>query len=156
MLFFYIVINNRKGASAMSFIGKLHEISFYGLLANILCLLTGRTSVGLLWNTVFHVRDFPTLFQSYLFWASVLFIPIATIGAFATKYSDGGEGLTFGSNNIVVIMFAHIGEELLGLLLTVCWFLKDLFTKNFNGWKVFDYVTYVIELVFILIGILII
>jgi hypothetical protein len=82
----------------------------------------------------------------------VLFIPIAIIGAFATKYGDGGEGLTFGSDNIVVIVFAHIGEELLGLFLTPFWFLKDLFTKNFNGWKIFDYMTYAIEIIIIIIG----
>ena len=90
----------------------------------------------------------------FLFWASALFIPIAIIGAFATKYCDNGEGLTFNSNNILVIAFSHIAEEILGLLLTPFWFLKDLFTKNFNMWKIIDYTTYAIELVFIAIGVI--
>lgn len=139
----------------MSFIGKLHEISLYGLITNIICLCTGKISFSKLYEAAFHVNDFEMFFQSYLFWASVLFIPLAIIGTFATKYGDGGKGLTFKSDNLFVIVFAHIAEELLGLFLTPFWFLKDLFTRSLNdGWKIFDYVTYVIELVFILIGVI--
>ncbi len=147
---------NHERKNSMSIIGKIHEISLYGLITMMVCLINGLITIRNLWDAAFHPDGFSTFFQSYLFWASVLFIPIAIIGAFATKYADSGEGLTFGSDNVVVIIFAHIAEELLGLFLTPFWFLKDVFTKKFNGWKVFDYVTYVIELVFILIGFLVI
>lgn len=133
----------------MSFLGKLHEISLYGLIATIFSLVTKKVSVSLLWNTAFHPTSFITFFLCFLFWSSALYVPIAIIAAFATKYSDDGEGLTFISNNIVVIIFAHIAEELLGLILTPFWFLKDLFTKNFTVWKVIDYTTYAIELILI-------
>ena len=39
-----------------------------------------------------NVTNFSTFFLAFLFGACVLFIPIAIIGAFATKYGDGGEG----------------------------------------------------------------
>lgn len=136
----------------MSIIGKIHEISLYGFITSIVCLCTGRTTLKLLWESAYSVDGFLAFFRAYLFWTMVLFIPIAIIGAFVTKYSDGGEGLTFVSDNIVVIAFSHIAEELLGLVLTPFWFLKDLFTKSFNVWKVIDYVSYVIEILFILIG----
>jgi len=140
----------------MVFIGKLHEVSFYGLLTMIFCLFKGKMSWSVLWEAATKPSSFAMFFQCYLFWATVLFIPIAIIGAFATKYGDEGEGLTFKSDNIVVILFAHIAEELLGLLLTPFWFLKDLFTQNLDEeWKIFDYVSYVIELIFIGIGILV-
>lgn len=138
----------------MSILGKIHEISFYGLLTSIICFINQRITFNSLFDAAFNPNNFSMFFQAYLFWASVLFIPIAIIGAFATKYGDGGSGLTFKSDNIVVIIFSHIAEELLGLLLPPFWFLKDLFTKNFDAWKVVDYVLYVIELLFILIGIL--
>lgn len=138
----------------MSIIGKLHELSLYGLITTIVCLFTGKTSLAILWESATHPDSFVMFFYCYLFWASVLFIPIAVIGAFATKYGDGGKGLTFKSDNLAVIAFAHIAEELLGLLLTPFWFLKDLFTKNLDdGWKIFDYVTYAIELIFIFISV---
>ena len=38
-----------------------------------------------------HPDSYVMLFNCFMFWASVLFIPIAIIGAFATKYGDGGE-----------------------------------------------------------------
>ncbi len=138
----------------MSIIGKFHEISLYGLISAIVCLFTGKTSFGVLWEAATKPDSFEMFFNCFMFWASVLFIPIAIIGAFATKYGDGGEGLTFKSDNLAVIAFAHIAEELLGLILTPFWFLKDLFTKNLDdGWKIFDYVTYVIELLFIFISV---
>lgn len=65
-----------------------------------------------------NITSFSTFFLAFLFWACVLFIPIAIIGAFATKYGDGGEGLSFKSDNLFVIFFAHIAEEILGLFLT--------------------------------------
>jgi len=141
----------------MSFLGKLHEISLYGLITNIICLINGKTSFSSLWEAAIHPNNIAMVFESYLFWASVLFIPLAVIGAFATKFGDGGEGLTFNSDNLVVIGFAHIAEELLGLIFTPFWFLKDLFTHDLDdGWKIFDYVTYALELIIILIGVLVI
>lgn len=139
----------------MSFVGKTHEISFYGLCANIACLICGKVSFDDLWYAALHPNGFLNVFLCYLFWASVLFIPIAVIGAFATKYEDGGMGLTFGSSNIVVIMFAHLGEEILGLVITPLWFLKDLFTKSLTGTKIADYVLYIIELIFIATGLIV-
>lgn len=132
----------------MSVIGKFHEISLYGLITTIICFLTRRTSFSALWGAATSADSFVTFFNAFIFWASALFLPIAIIGALATKYGDGGEGLTFNSDNLAVIAFAHIAEELLGLILTPFWFLKDLFTRNFDSWKVFDYITYAIELVF--------
>lgn len=137
----------------MSVIGKFHEISLYGLITTITCLFTGRTSFSALWNAATNVDSFSTFFNAFMFWASALYIPIAIIGAFATKYGDNGEGLTFNSDNLAVIAFAHIAEELLGLILTPFWFLKDLFTRNFDGWKILDYITYAIELLFLFIGV---
>ena len=108
-----------------------------------------------LWDAKLNVTSFSTFFLAFLFWACVLYIPIAIIGAFATKYGDDGEGLSFKSNNIVVIIFAHIAEEILGLFLTPFWFLIDLFRKRLDdGGKAVDYITYAIELVFFAIGIL--
>lgn len=135
--------------------GKLHEISFYGLIATIVSLASEKVSPNDLWYAAFHPESFLTIFECFLFWASVLFIPIAVIGAFCTKYSDGGWGLTFGSDNILVIIFAHIAEEILGIIATPFWFLKDLFTKELNDEKILDYVTYIIELVWIAVGLLV-
>ena len=140
----------------MSILGKFHEISFYSLLSTIICLCTGKTTFAALWDAKLNVTGFSSFFLAFLFWASIVFIPIAIIGAFATKYGDGGEGLSFRSNNLLVIFFAHIAEEILGLLLTPFWFLADLFKKTLSDdGKVVDYITYVIELIFFGIGILI-
>ena len=107
----------------MSILGKFHEISFYSLISTIICLCTGKTTFAALWDAKLNVTSFSTFFLAFLFWACVLFIPIAIIGAFATKYGDGGEGLSFKSDNLFVIFFAHIAEEILGLFLTPFWFL---------------------------------
>ena len=136
----------------MSIIGKLHEISLYGLITTIIFIFKEKVSVAHLLQASTEINSYTTFFYSFLFWASVLYIPIAIIGAFATKYGDGGEGLTFDSDNIFVIIFAHIAEELLGLFLTPFWFLKDLFTQDFDGWKIFDYIIYALELIFFSIG----
>lgn len=140
----------------MSFVGKFHEISMYGLLTNIICLIFDKYSFQHLCDAAFSPDGFSMLFMCYLFWSSVLYIPIAIIGGFVTKYYDDGEGLTFDSDNIVVIIFAHIAEELLGLILTPFWFLKDLLTDDLDGWKIFDYATYLLELIFIAIGLVVI
>lgn len=141
---------------AISILGKFHEISFYSFISTIICLCTGKTTLSALWDAKLNVTSFSTFFLAFLFWACALYIPIAIIGAFATKYGDGGEGLSFKSDNIIVIIFAHIAEEILGLFLTPFWFLVDLFKKRLDDdGKVVDYITYVIELVFFSIGILV-
>ncbi len=147
-------VRGRMSEVVMSFLGTLHEISFYGLLTNIICIITKLTTKEELIFSATHVSSFQQFFLSYLFWATVLFFPIAIIGAFATKYGDFGEGLSFNSNNIVVIIFAHIGEELLGLVLSPFWFLRDLFRKSWSGGKIADYIVYVILILFILYGLM--
>ena len=138
----------------MSFIGKLHEISFYGLLTTIALIALDKITIADLLKVATNASSFGTSFLAYLFWSSVLFIPLAIIGAFGTKYSDHGEGLSFHSDNIVVIAFAHIGEELLGLILTPFWFLQYVFTHTLTGWRAFDCFTYLLELIFIGMGIM--
>lgn len=141
----------------MSFIGKLHEISLYGLISAVVALICGKATFSSLYQASVHITNFSSFFLCYLFWASVAFLPIAVIGSFATKYSDDGEGLTFQSNNLAVIFFAHIAEEILGLISTPFWFLRDLFTHNLDdGWKIFDYISYFVELIFIAIGFVVI
>ena len=140
----------------MSILGKFHEISFYGLLTTVACLCTGKTSFSELWAAKLQVTSFSTFFLAFLFWACALYIPIAIIGAFATKYGDDGEGLLFKSDNIVVIIFAHIAEEILGLFLTPFWFLVDFFKKRLDDdGKAVDYITYVVELIFIAVGVIV-
>ena len=137
----------------MSILGKIHEISFYGVLTTIISLCTGKTSVAALWDAKLNVTSFSTFFLAFLFWACALFIPIAIIGAFYTKYADDGEGLLFKSDNIFVIIFAHIAEEMLGLLLSPFWFLVDLFKKRLDDdGKAVDYITYLIALIFYVVG----
>lgn len=135
-------------------IGKLHEICLYGLLVNIISIVCKKVDISTLWNAAMHVDNFATFFYAYLFWASVLFIPIAVIGALYTKYVDKGEGLSFASDKLLVILFAHIGEELLGLVLTPFWFLKDLIKHTLRGiWKKIDYIMYAVEVIVIVIGV---
>jgi hypothetical protein len=136
----------------MPIIGKLHELSFYGLLSAIISLLTKITSFEEMKKCAFHVHSFRDFFLAYLFWASILFIPIAIIGAFSTKYGDYGEGLHFQSDNIIVIVFAHIAEEILGLFLSPFWFLRDIFSKGLTVSKTVDYISYFIEIVFLIFG----
>lgn len=137
----------------MSLPGKLHEISFYGLISLIINLIRGATDLSSVFHSGFHPSGFSGIFECYMFWALVLFIPLVIIGAFYTKYADNGYGLFFKSDNLAVIAFAHIAEEILGLLLTPFWFLKDLFTQDLDDeWKIFDYVTYAIEIAFIILG----
>jgi len=111
----------------MSILGKLHEFSFYGLVTALICLIKKWVSISALRNAAICVSGFTDLFLCYLFWAAILFIPIAVIGAFSTKYRDNGEGLLFNSENAFVIAFAHIAEETLGLVCTPFWFFKGRF-----------------------------
>ena len=136
----------------MSILGKLHEFSFYGVLSAIISLLTKITSLEEMKKCAFQVHSFRDFFLAYLFWSSILFIPIAIIGAYSTKYGDQGEGLQFQSNNIIVIIFAHIAEEILGLFQTPFWFLKNLFCKDLTATKAIDFILYFIEILFIILG----
>lgn len=136
----------------MSILVKIHEISFYGLISTIISLVCQKISLSALRISAFQPDGLAGAFLCYLFLASVLFVPIAIIGAFYTKYSDWGRGLSFTSSNIIVILFAHIAEELLGLILSPFWFLKDVFTRNLNVWKSIDYALYAIELALITVG----
>lgn len=136
----------------MSILGKIHEVSFYGLCTTITCLCMNYVTMEKLWFSAFHPEGFQNIFLCYLFWASALFIPIAIIGAFYTKYEDDGEGLSFSSDNIFVIIFAHIAEEILGLFLTPFWFLIDFFTKRLTGEKALDYILYLVEIIFVAAG----
>ncbi len=133
----------------MSFIGKLHEISFYGLVCAIICLLKKAVTSSILWGSKFAFTGVHGFFITYMFWASVTFIPIAIIGAICTAALDDGEGLTFGSDNVFVIIFAHIAEEILGLVLTPIWFIKDLVCGDLDGFKVIDYILWLFEMIFI-------
>lgn len=113
----------------MSFIGKLHEIAFYALLTVIGCYMKGTMSARI------------------LFWTAVIFLVIAIISAFSTKYSDEGIGISFISDNIIVIMFAHIAEEILGIIFTPFCFLRDLFSKELTFINILDYITFTIEVI---------
>jgi hypothetical protein len=140
----------------MSIVGKIHEISFYGLVVTIVCLIKNKLSFSALYYGAFHATNFITYFEFYLFWSSVLYIPIAIIGAFYTKYVDDGEGLLFDSDSILVIIFGHVAEEILGIVGTPFWFLKDLFTQELDEYgKIIDYITWLIEIIIIAIGIFI-
>lgn len=113
----------------MSFIGKLHEIAFYALLTVIGCFMKG------------------TMSSKILLWTAVVYVVIAVIGAFSTKYSDEGIGISFISDNIIVIMFAHIAEEILGIIFTPFCFLRDLFSKELTFINILDYITFTIEVI---------
>lgn len=134
----------------MSFWGKIHEISFYGLLTAIINLILKKLSFKYLFASALHPNGVSGVFVSFLFWASILFIPISIIGAVITKFADDGEGLTFQSDKILVIMFAHIAEELLGLFVTPIWVIKYLVEKDYEGWKTFDFITYFIEIIILI------
>lgn len=139
----------------MSFIGSLHELSFYGLVVTIISLINKKISLNILWQSAFHPIGFRGFFICYLFWASILFIPIAIIGALVTKYADQGEGLMFESDNILVIIFAHVAEEIIGLFCTPFWFLIDLFKGELlDFWKIFDHIFYLLHMIFMIFGVL--
>lgn len=139
----------------MALVGLFHQFAFYGLVTALFCIFNGRLTFGDLYHCAFSVKSFIDFFKCYLFWSCALFLPISIIGAFETKYLDLGEGLTFDSDNILVIMFAHIAEEILGLVLAPFWFLKDLFTDELDLLKVADYIILVIQIIFIAFGLFI-
>jgi hypothetical protein len=121
------------GGIYMEYLGKIHEIALYTLITSVIVMVIGR----------------PHLIY-FLFFGCALFffLLISIIGAVCTKYFDKGEGLTFQSDNVVVIMFAHLAEEILGLVLTPLWFIRDVITDKFDdAWKIFDYVSYYVEVI---------
>ena len=137
----------------MSILGKAHEISFYGILSAIIGITLGKFGINSLITAGFNVNSFSSFFLAYIFWSLVLFIPISVFGSFQTKFADHGVGLSFYSDKLLVILFAHIAEEILGLICTPFWFLRDFFSKNLYGAdKIIDYITYFLELVFIIFG----
>ena len=136
----------------MAIVGLFHQFAFYGLVTALFCIFNGRLTFSDLSSCAFSIMSFMDFFKCYLFWSCVLFLPISIIGAFETKYLDHGEGLTFKSDNILVIMFAHIAEEISGLVLAPFWFLRDFFTCKLNFMKIMDYIILVIQVIFIAIG----
>lgn len=143
----------RDDTNLLWFLGKIHEIVFYGLVAAILCVATSLTTVSAITECALRPTGISNFFLSYLFWCSVGFIPASIICAFGTKYADGGEGLLFQSSSIVIIMFGHLFEDLLGMVGTPFWFLKDLFAHDWNVWKIVDYLFYLVLVSFIAVGV---
>lgn len=136
------------------FLGKVHEVFSYGLVAVIACLASGIVGFDALVGSALNPAGSPNYFLFYLFWSLIGFIPVSVICAFSTKYIDKGEGLLFSSNSIVIIMFGHLFEDLLGIVGTPFWFLRDLFTHRLGGWKTVDYLIYLALIVFIATGVL--
>lgn len=136
------------------FLGKIHEVFLYGLISAIACIFTGLIGFDDLLSHAILPTGVPDYFLFYLFWSIAGFIPISVICAFATKYADNGEGLLFQSSSIVIIMFGHLFEDLLGLIGTPFWFLRDLFTHELGGWKTIDYIFYLILVIFIASGVI--
>lgn len=141
------------GTNLLWFLGKAHEVFSYGLIAAIACVATGLTDLSSLIACALKPAGVPSYFLFYLFWSSAGFIPVALVCAFGTKYADDGEGLLFTSDNIVIIMFGHIVEDVLGIVGTPFWFLKDVFTRDWDFWKIVDYVFYLLLVVFIVVGV---
>ena len=136
--------------NGIDLLGKLHELAFYGLLATIFCLLRDKITIDILISNIINYKSFKSLFIMYLFWSTVLFFPVAIIAAYRTKHNN--DGLTFSSNNIIVIIFAHIAEELLGLILTPIWTIMYTIKKDWDFYKILDTILYFIEVIFIIIG----
>ncbi|HIY84051.1 MAG TPA: hypothetical protein H9823_09440 [Candidatus Rubneribacter avistercoris] len=137
------------------FLAKLHEVFSYGLVAAVACVAIGLTDVGSLISHAFLPGGVPGYFLFYLFWATVGFVPVSVVCAFATKYADDGDGLLFKSDSIVIIMLGHLVEDVFGIVGTPFWFLKDLFTHRLGGWKTIDYVFYLALVIFIAVGIIV-
>lgn len=143
----------RGNSNILWTLGKIHEVFSYGLVATIACLTTRRTTATEIFSFALQPAGVPEYFLFYLFWTTFGLIPISVFCAFATKYGDGGEGLLFTSDSIVIIMFGHLFEDLLGIVGSPLWFLKDLFTHNWDSWKVLDYLIYLLLIAFIASGI---
>lgn len=136
------------------FLGKAHEVFSYGLITAIVVIASGIIDFDTLISSALNPAGVPNYFLFYLFWSLIGFIPVSVICAFSTKYIDGGEGLLFSSSSIVIIMFGHLFEDLLGIVGTPFWFLRDLFTHGLSGWKAADYIIYLVLIIFIATGIL--
>ena len=50
-------------------------------------------------------------------------------------------------------MFAHIFEDLCGIVCSPFWLLKDVFMHNMDPWKIVDYSIYFLLVVFIAVGV---
>lgn len=74
------------------FLGKVHEVFSYGLVAVIACLAFGFVGFDTLIDSAFNPVGMPNYFLFYLFWSLVGFIPVSVICAFSTKYIDGAKG----------------------------------------------------------------
>lgn len=135
-------------------LGKAHEVFLYGLITAIAAIVCGVVDFNALIGSALNPAGVPSYFLFYLFWSLVGFIPVSVICAFSTKYIDEGEGLLFSSSSIVIIMFGHLFEDLLGIVGTPFWFLRDLFTHELSGWKAVDYAFYLVLIIFIMTGIL--
>lgn len=61
--------------------------------------------------------------------------------------------MLFSSQSIVIIMFAHIFEDLCGIVCSPFWLLKDVFMHNMDPWKIVDYSIYFLLVVFIAVGV---
>ena len=131
---------------------KIHEVFSYGLVATIACLAIGLTTVPEVLSHAMQPAGVPAYYLFFLFWTTIGFIPISIVCAFGTKYADNGEGLLFTSESIVIIMFGHLFEDLLGIIGSPFWFLKDLFTHNWDSWKIADYVIYLLLVAFFVSG----
>lgn len=134
----------------MTFLGKIHEIVFYGTIAAAISVLVKKVALSSLIYSAFHPSGLAGYFQAYMAWSVVLLLPIALITALETKYRYNGEGLGFYSDKLTVIIFAHFGQEIAGLLYTPFWFISYLFTWNFDFWRVVDLLTYALELAVII------
>lgn len=143
----------RDNSNLIWALGKIHEVFSYGLIATIVCLATGLTTTSEIMSHALQPVGIPSYYLFFLFWAVVGFFPVCIICAFGTKYGDGGEGLLFTSDSIVIIIFGHFFEDLLGIVGTPFWFLKDFFTNNWDFWKVADYVIYLLLVTFIVSGV---
>lgn len=131
-----------------------HEIAFYGLVTSIVLMFLHYIDFSQLYMCAFHPVTFEQIFCCYLFWSTTLFIPISVICAFQTKYEDKGIALYFYSEKILIIMFGHIAEEIIGLVLAPFWFLMQLFSGDLTLGRIVDYVLLLLELLFIFFGIL--
>ena len=142
-----------KDIGFLWFLGKLHEVFSYGLISAVVCLCFGLVDFPSLASCAFAPVGIPNYFGFYMFWTLVGFLPISVVCAFATKYADNGDGLLFHSDSIVIIMFGHLFEDILGLFGTPFWFLKDLFSHSLGGWKTADYAFYLVLILFDVSGI---
>lgn len=149
-------MSDNEGMHSLCWVfAKLHEVVFYGLVSTVVCVCAGILAPTDLFAKTSGLEGFSMFYATYLFWACVLFIPVAFICAMATKYVDHGDGLLFSSSNVAIIVFGHIVEEVLGIVLGPVWLAKDFFTHNLKDfWKVADHILYLCLVSFNVLGVL--